>query len=48
MVSSKISLSLKDVTFALEKIEMRQYLEKESSNKTETTSPFANLKTLVS
>ena len=46
--SRKISLSLKDVTFALEKIEMRQYLEKESSNKTETTSPFANLKTLVS
>ncbi len=46
--SRKISLSLKDVTFALEKIEMRQYLEKESSNKTETASPFANLKTLVS
>jgi small subunit ribosomal protein S1 len=46
--SRKISLSLKDVTFALEKIEMRQYLEKESTNKTETASPFANLKTLVS
>jgi len=46
--SRKISLSLKDVTYALEKIEMRQYLEKENSNKAETTSPFANLKTLVS
>lgn len=46
--SRKISLSLKDVSYALEKIEMRQYLEKESSNKTETTSPFANLKKLVS
>jgi small subunit ribosomal protein S1 len=44
----KISLSLKDVTYALEKIEMRQYLEKESTNKTETANPFANLKTLVS
>ena len=46
--SRKISLSLKDVTYALEKIEMRQYLEKENSNKTETASPFANLKKLVS
>lgn len=46
--SRKISFSLKDVSYALEKIEMRQYLEKESSNKTETTSPFANLKKLVS
>lgn len=44
----KISFSLKDVGYALEKIEMRQYLEKENSNKAETTSPFANLKTFVS
>lgn len=46
--SRKISLSLKDVPYALEKIEMRQYLEKENSSKAETASPFANLKKLVS
>jgi len=46
--SRKISFSLKDVTFALEKIEMRQYLEKESTSRAETTSPFAGLKSLVS
>ncbi|MCS6972189.1 MAG: S1 RNA-binding domain-containing protein [Turneriella sp.] len=44
----KISLSLKDVPYALEKLEMRQYLEKESNARTELASPFANLKTLVS
>lgn len=44
--SRKISFSLKDVTFALEKIEMKQYLEKENTSRSETANPFAGLKAL--
>lgn len=41
--SRKISLSIKDVDYALEKMEIAQYIEKES-NETLTSNPFHELK----
>ncbi|MDH5717927.1 MAG: 30S ribosomal protein S1 [Spirochaetia bacterium] len=44
----KISLSTRDVDYALEKMEMAQYIEKESRSQTLTSSPFESLKSMVS
>ena len=40
----KISLSLRDVEYAMERIEMAQYINKESDEKPTTSNPFSNLK----
>ncbi|MDH5720220.1 MAG: 30S ribosomal protein S1 [Spirochaetia bacterium] len=44
----KISLSTRDIENALEKMEISQYIEKEGYAETLTSSPFENLKSLVS
>ncbi len=43
----KISLSLRDVENALERIEIEQYIDKESDTQVETSSPFSELKSFV-
>lgn len=40
----KISLSLKDVSYALEKIEIQHYIQKESSDESGKANPFAQLR----
>lgn len=41
----KISLSVKDVEYAMQRIEMQQYLEKENHASASTQTPFAKLRT---
>ena len=42
----KISLSLRDVDYALERIEIAQYIDKESKVKPVTNNPFSNLRSV--
>jgi small subunit ribosomal protein S1 len=43
----KISLSTRDVAYAVERLEIEAYIDRESDNTIETTSPFKNLKSVV-